>query len=90
MLPAPRTPAPGTWEWIAKFGRFDDDVLLRGAHACPADRAGVVPPGTKLAPKPKAIKDWDQLTPLEQKLFAHQMEVFAVSLPRLTTRSAAS
>ena len=36
-----------------------------------------MPPGTKLAPKPAAIKDWDQLTPDEQKLFARQMEVYA-------------
>ena len=33
--------------------------------------------GTKLAPKPEAIKDWDTLTADEKKLFARQMEVFA-------------
>ena len=38
---------------------------------------GVVPAGTKLAPKPEAIKDWDKLTADEKKLFARQMEVFA-------------
>ena len=37
----------------------------------------MVPPGTKLAPKPEAIKDWDTLTADEKKLFARQMEVFA-------------
>jgi hypothetical protein len=37
----------------------------------------VVPPGTKLAPKPEAIKDWAALSPDEKKLFARQMEVFA-------------
>src|SRR5437879_13869886 len=40
-------------------------------------KLGIVPPGTKLAPKPKDIKDWDKLTGDEKKLFAHQMEVFA-------------
>ena len=30
-----------------------------------------------LARKPEGIKDWDKLTPDEQKLFARQMEVFA-------------
>jgi arylsulfatase len=40
-------------------------------------KLGVVPPDTKLAPKPKAIKDWDKLTADEKKLFARQMEVFA-------------
>jgi len=37
----------------------------------------VVPAGTKLAPKPEAIKDWAKLSPDEKKLFARQMEVFA-------------
>src|SRR6185295_7434827 len=40
-------------------------------------KLGVVPAGTKLAPKPEAIKDWNKLTPDEKKLFARQMEVFA-------------
>jgi arylsulfatase A-like enzyme len=38
---------------------------------------GVVPAGTKLAPKPPAIKDWDQLSADEKRLFARQAEVFA-------------
>jgi arylsulfatase A-like enzyme len=38
---------------------------------------GIVPPGTKLAPKPKAIKDWDTLSADEKRLFARQAEVFA-------------
>ena len=37
----------------------------------------MVPPGTKLAPKPEAIKDWNALTPDEKKLFTRQMEIFA-------------
>jgi arylsulfatase len=40
-------------------------------------KLGVVPPDTKLAPKPLAIKDWNALTPDEKKLFARQMEVYA-------------
>ena len=36
-----------------------------------------MPPGTKLAPKPAAIKDWDKLSADERRLFAHQAEVFA-------------
>ena len=66
-------------EWIAKYkGRFDkgwdkvrDDTLARQI------KLGVVPAGTKLAPKPADIKDWDKLTANEKKLFARQMEVFA-------------
>ena len=38
---------------------------------------GVVPAGTKLAPKPDAIKDWNALSADEKKLFARQMEVYA-------------
>jgi arylsulfatase len=38
---------------------------------------GVVPAGTKLAPKPEAIKDWNTLSADEKKLFARQMEVYA-------------
>jgi arylsulfatase len=38
---------------------------------------GIVPPGTKLAPKPKDIKDWENLSADEKKLFTRQMEVYA-------------
>lgn len=38
---------------------------------------GVVPENTVLAPKPADIKDWDQLTADEKRLFERQMEVFA-------------
>ena len=40
-------------------------------------KAGIVPEGTKLAPKPKAIQDWDKLSADEKRLFAKQAEVFA-------------
>ncbi|HEV3384354.1 MAG TPA: arylsulfatase [Gemmata sp.] len=66
-------------EWIAKYkGKFDqgwdkvrEETLARQINL------GVVPAGTKLAPKPEAIKDWDKLSDDEKKLFARQMEVFA-------------
>ena len=66
-------------EWITKYkGKFDkgwdamrEDVLARQI------KLGVVPPGTKLAPKPEAIKDWDKLSAEEKKLFTRQMEVYA-------------
>ncbi|OYW98431.1 MAG: arylsulfatase, partial [Bosea sp. 32-68-6] len=38
---------------------------------------GVVPKGTKLAPKPPAIRDWDTLSADEKRLFTRQAEVFA-------------
>jgi arylsulfatase len=65
--------------WADKYkGKFDggwdkyrEETLERQI------RLGVVPPGTKLAPKPAAIKDWDTLTADEKRLFTRQMEVFA-------------
>lgn len=38
---------------------------------------GIVPKGTKLAPKPEDIKDWDDLGGDEKKLFTRQVEVYA-------------
>lgn len=66
-------------EWIAKYkGKFDQGWdRLREETLARQIQLGVVPAGTKLAPKPEAIKDWSQLNADEQKLFAHQMEVFA-------------
>src|SRR5512136_782534 len=66
-------------EWIAKYkGKFDQGWdRLREETLARQKRLGVVPPDTKLAPKPEAIKDWDKLTADERKLFARQMEVFA-------------
>ncbi len=66
-------------EWIAKYkGKFDEGWdKLRQATLARQIRLGVVPKGTKLAPKPEAIKDWDKLSADEKKLFTRQMEVFA-------------
>jgi arylsulfatase len=66
-------------EWIAKYkGKFDQgwDVMREEVLARQI-KLGVVPPGTKLAPKPDAIKDWNTLTADEKKLFTRQMEIFA-------------
>lgn len=66
-------------KWIDKNkGRFDQGWdKLREETLARQIKLGVVPPGTKLAPKPEAIKDWDKLSADEKKLFAHQMEVYA-------------
>ena len=40
-------------------------------------KLGVVPPDTKLAPKPDGIQEWDRLTPDEKKVFARYMEIYA-------------
>jgi arylsulfatase A-like enzyme len=66
-------------EWIAKYrGKFDSGWdKMREETLARQIALGVVPAGTKLAPKPDAIKDWDTLTGDEKKLFARQMEVYA-------------
>ncbi|MBK8308109.1 MAG: arylsulfatase [Gammaproteobacteria bacterium] len=66
-------------EWIAKWkGKFDQGWdKLREESLARQIEMGIVPPGTRLAPKPAAIKDWDTLSADEKRLFAHQAEVFA-------------
>lgn len=66
-------------EWIARFkGKFDQGWdKLREETLARQIKLGVVPAGTKLAPKPAGIKDWDKLSADEKKLFSRQMEVFA-------------
>jgi arylsulfatase A-like enzyme len=66
-------------EWIARYkGKFDQGWdALREETLARQIELGVVPPGTKLAPKPEAIKDWSALSADEKKLFTRQMEVFA-------------
>src|SRR5882724_4650471 len=66
-------------EWIAKYkGQFDQGWdALRKETLERQIKLGVVPEGTKLAPKPEAIKDWDKLSADEKRLFARQMEIFA-------------
>ena len=66
-------------KWIARNkGRFDQGWdKLREQTLSRQIALGVVPEGTQLADKPEAIKDWDNLTADEKKLFARQMETFA-------------
>jgi arylsulfatase len=65
--------------WIDKWkGKFDMGWdKLREETLARQIKAGVVPPGTQLAPKPPAIKDWDKLSADEKRLFARQAEVYA-------------
>jgi len=65
--------------WIDRWkGKFDQGWdKLREETLARQVRAGVVPKGTKLAPKPQVIKDWSTLTADERRLFSHQAEVYA-------------
>ena len=62
-------------KWKGKFdGGWDamrEQILARQIEM------GIVPAGTKLAPKPEAIQAWESLTPDQKKLFTKQAEVFA-------------
>jgi arylsulfatase A-like enzyme len=66
-------------EWIAKWkGKFDGGWdVLRKEILDRQIKLGIVPKGTKMAPKPAAIPDWDKLTKDQKTLFARQFEVFA-------------
>lgn len=66
-------------EWIDKYkGKFNEGWdKLREEILARQIKLGIVPKGTKLAPKPKAIKNWDDLTADEKKLFTRQVEVYA-------------
>jgi len=66
-------------EWIERWkGKFDKGWDVMREETLKRQIAnGIVPKGTKLAPKPKAIQDWDKLSADEKKLFARQAEVFA-------------
>ena len=66
-------------EWIEKYkGKFDMGWdKLREQTLTKQIALGIVPKGTKLAPKPEAIKDWESLSAKEKELYAHQFEVYA-------------
>jgi arylsulfatase len=69
-------------EWIAKFkGQFDQGWdKVREETLDRQLKAGVVPAGTKLTPRPKEIPAWDSLSADQKKLYARMMEVYAASL----------
>ena len=68
---------PKAWidRWKGKFDQGWDKI--REDSLARQIALGVVPAGTKLAPKPAAIKDWAALSADEKRLFARQAEVFA-------------
>ena len=69
-------------DWIAKWkGKFDQGWdKIREETLERQIAMGMVPKGTKLAPKPGAIKDWDKLSDAEKALFTKQVETFAAFL----------
>jgi len=66
-------------EWADKYkGQFDKGWdQVRKETTDRQLEAGVIPAGTKLAPRPDDIKAWESLPESNRKLFARQAEVFA-------------
>jgi len=66
-------------EWIDKFkGQFDQgwDKYREETYQRQL-KLGVIPPDTKLTPRPREIPAWDSLSPDERRVAARLMEVFA-------------
>ncbi len=69
-------------EWIAKFkGKFDQgwDVARKQILAN-QKKLGIVPADTRLAPWPSEIPAWSSLSPVEKRVYARYMEVFAAMI----------
>jgi arylsulfatase A-like enzyme len=66
-------------KWADKYkGKFDQGWdKLREATLQRQIKLGIIPADTTLAGKPEAIKDWDQLSNDEKRLFTRQVEVYA-------------
>lgn len=66
-------------QYIDKWkGKFDEGWdAMREQILARQIKMGVVPEGTKLAPKPEAIQEWNSLSIDQKKLFTRQAEVFA-------------
>ena len=79
---APHDPTP---EWIQKISAmhlFDDGWnKLRDKIFASQKRMGVIPQDAKLTPWPSnLLKNWDDLTPDEKKLFIRQADIYAAYL----------
>jgi len=76
---APHHPTPEWIDRISKMHLFDEGWnKLRETIFANQKRLGVIPQDAKMVPWPKdLIKEWDQLSADEKKLFIRQAEVFA-------------
>jgi len=66
-------------DWIAKFkGQFDRGWDAYREETFKRQLAmGIVPPGTRLTPRPPEIPAWDSLTADQKRVEARLMEIFA-------------
>jgi len=79
---SPHHPTP---EWVKKIS--DMHLFDKGWNAvrdqifANQKRLGVIPQDAKLTPWPKdLLKEWDQLTPVEKKLFIRQADIYGAYL----------
>ncbi len=69
-------------EIIARFkGKFDGgwDKMREESHARQL-QMGIIPPGTKLTPRPEGIPSWESQSPIQKAFAARSMEVAAAML----------
>jgi arylsulfatase len=66
-------------QWTDKFkGKFDQGWdKMREETFKRQKELGVIPTNAQLTPRPKEIVAWDSLNAAQQRLLAHQMEVYA-------------
>jgi arylsulfatase A-like enzyme len=79
---ATHAPHHPTKEWVEKISKmhlFDEGWnKLREQIFENQKKLGVIPQGTRLEPWPtKVLKNWDDCTPEEKKLYIKQVEIFA-------------
>jgi len=76
---ATHSPHMAPKEWIARFkGQFDMGWdRYRELTLARQKRLGVIPPDTKLTPRPDSLPAWESLKPEQKRLYARMMEIFA-------------
>ena len=69
-------------DWIARFeGRFDQGWdQMRQESVERQKKTGVIPPSTKLTPRPPEINAWESQSPEQKRVSARFMEVYAAML----------
>jgi arylsulfatase len=72
-------PIHGPKQWADKYkGKFDQGWdKLREETFERQKKLGVIPPDTKLTPRPKEIPSWESQTADAKRLYGREMEVFA-------------
>lgn len=72
-------------DWIARFrGRFDAGWdAVRADTFARQKRLGIVPSSARLTARPAGLPAWSSLDPMERRVAARHMEVFAASVAHL-------